>query len=59
MPGGPWPPGIHPENLALEDATMNTESLRQQELEPEIFGLALLYAAMILGANFFVSFGLL
>ncbi len=38
---------------------MNTESLRQQELEPEIFGLALLYAAMILGANLFVSFGLL
>ncbi len=37
---------------------MNTERLRQQELEPEIFGLALLYAAMILGANVLVSFNL-
>ncbi len=37
---------------------MNTNAPRLQELEPSMLGLALLYAALLLGANLLVGGGI-
>jgi hypothetical protein len=37
---------------------MNTDAAKTQELEPSILAMALLYAALLLGANLLVGGGL-
>ncbi len=37
---------------------MNTDTSRLQELDPSMLGLALLYAALLIGANLVIGGGL-